>query len=221
MKKFLKKIAYGIAWLTSLLFNNVVLQCGRKFICLVNTANFRRKLAKRGKNTHIGRHNCFEHLGNVSVGNNFSSGDGLWVGTYPKWGDMTYRPKIVFGDNVSCSRNCHFGAIDEIVIGNNVLFGSNVLVNDHSHGYSAVSDVPRMRQPLVSKGGIEIGDNTWICDNVSILSDVHIGKNCIVGAGSIVTKSFEEDGLLIAGVPARVVKKLDEATQDLLVNSEL
>lgn len=55
-----------------------------------------------------------------------------------------------------------------------------------------------------------IGKNVWICDNVCILPGVKIGDNCIIAAGSVVTKSFEEEGLLIGGVPAKVIKKMEK-----------
>ena len=66
---------------------------------------------------------------------------------------------------------------------------------------------PRHQLPLYSKGDILIGANTWIGDNAIILLGVHIGKNCVIGANAVVTKSFDEEGLIIAGNPARVVKR--------------
>lgn len=214
MKRFVKKIMYGIAWLISLIFNNIFFRCGREFVCLINTANFRRKLGKKGKNTHIGRNNYFENLGNVCIGNNFCAGDGLWLGTYPKWGDIEYRPKIIIGDNVGCSRYCHIGAIGSIEIKDNVLFGSNVLINDHSHGKSEVCDVPRKDMPLVSKGGILIGKNVWVGDNVCILAGVTIGDNCIIGANSVVTKSIPENCVAV-GNPAKVVKNMENSERSV------
>lgn len=68
---------------------------------------------------------------------------------------------------------------------------------------------PRHQLPLYSKGDILIGANTWIGDNAIILSGVHIGKNCVIGANAVVTKSFDEEGLVIAGNPARIVKRKD------------
>ena len=210
MKKFLKAIAYGFAWCVSLLFNNVVLKGFRKFAELVNTANFRRSLKKCGKRTKIGRRNHFEHLKNVRIGSDFTACDGLWLGTYPKYANERYSPDVQIGNGVSLSRNCHIGAVGSVKIGNNVLMGSNILINDHAHGVSVNTDVPRTTLPLVTKGGIEIGDNVWIGDNVCILSGVTVGKNCIIGANSVVTKSFPEEGLLIAGNPARVIRTMEK-----------
>ena len=59
--------------------------------------------------------------------------------------------------------------------------------------------------------GCIIGDNTLIGINSTVLNGAKIGKNSIVGAGAVVTEGkLFEDGNLILGVPARVVRKLDD-----------
>jgi serine O-acetyltransferase len=50
-----------------------------------------------------------------------------------------------------------------------------------------------------------IGDNVYIGPGTKIYGPVRIGNNCVIGANAVVTKSFEEDGLTIAGVPAKVI----------------
>ncbi|MBZ4646317.1 MAG: capsular polysaccharide synthesis enzyme [Clostridia bacterium] len=55
---------------------------------------------------------------------------------------------------------------------------------------------------------IIIGERCWIGMNSMILPGVELGNNTIVGAGSIVTKSFTEGNLIVAGNPARIVKRL-------------
>ena len=63
-----------------------------------------------------------------------------------------------------------------------------------------------VERDLHSKGAVVIGKNVWIGDKVSILSGVTIGDNAVIGANSVVTKSVPE-GCIVAGVPARVIKK--------------
>ena len=209
MKRILKHIFSGFCFLLSLIFNNFVGTICKKIKYGVCTANFHRKLKHHGKNITIKDRNLFEGLKYVSIGDDFSAQDGTWIGAYSEYGGEKYTPSIQIGNNVHFSRNCHIGAIQKVVIEDNVLLGSNVLINDHSHGETFDFSKPRHQLPLYSKGDILIGANTWIGDNAIILSGVHIGKNCVIGANAVVTKSFDEEGLVIAGNPARIVKRKD------------
>lgn len=57
---------------------------------------------------------------------------------------------------------------------------------------------------------IQIGNNVWIASNVTILGGVKIGDNSVIGAGSVVTKDVPE-GVLAAGNPCRVIRKITKA----------
>ena len=65
---------------------------------------------------------------------------------------------------------------------------------------------------------ISVGSNTFIGTKVLIMKGVDIGENCVVGAGSIVTKSVP-DGSIVAGIPARVVKSTEEYLENGKKNS--
>lgn len=56
--------------------------------------------------------------------------------------------------------------------------------------------------------------NCWIGSGAIILAEVNLGNHVVVAAGSVVTKSFEEDNILIAGTPAKIIKRLDEYKGD-------
>lgn len=56
---------------------------------------------------------------------------------------------------------------------------------------------------------ISIGDNSYIGNNVIILPGVNIGKNCIIGAGAIVSRDIPDNSVAV-GVPAKVVKTSNE-----------
>jgi acetyltransferase-like isoleucine patch superfamily enzyme len=146
----------------------------------------------------------------IKIGKNFHASYRLRIEAWDRYKDTSFTPSILIGDNVSFSDNCHIGAINLIQIGNNVLFGSNVYVTDHFHGTSNSSDinVHPLERDLFSKGSVIIEDDVWIGDGVCIMPDVKIGRSCIVGANSVVTKSFPSN-CVIAGVPAKIIKYLN------------
>lgn len=139
----------------------------------------------------------------VNVGINFSAGPGLRLECYDRYTGITYKPKVVLGNNVKINHNVHIGAIGNISIGNDVLIGSNVLITDHMHGdLTDKSDsIPIKDRPLISRGPVIIGDNVWIGENVCIMDNVIIGSNAIIAANSTVTKNVRE-GDIVGGVPA-------------------
>lgn len=92
-------------------------------------------------------------------------------------------------------------AMNGLRLGRNFLFAPGVKLISADHDfYDREKSKPGKR--------ITIGDNVWLGANVIVLPEVEIGNNCIVGAGSVVTRSFPEDGLVIAGNPARVIKRM-------------
>jgi acetyltransferase-like isoleucine patch superfamily enzyme len=143
----------------------------------------------------------------ISIGDNFRSSYRFRIEAWDKYNNHTFSPSIIIGDNVSFSDNCHIGAIGTIKIGNNVLVGSNVYITDHYHGdtTSEYMSFPPIKRDLITKGEVVINDNVWIGDGVVILPNVTLGRSCIIGANSVVTKSFP-DNCIIAGVPARIIK---------------
>lgn len=138
-----------------------------------------------------------------------SSEPGLRIECIDKYEGQTFTPELLIGNNVSFNYRCHVGCINKIEIGDNVLIGSNVLITDHSHGNISPSELkisPRKR-PLFSKGPVKIEDNVWIGENCVILPGVTVGKNSIIAASSVVTKSIPSNSLA-AGNPAVVIRSL-------------
>ena len=145
----------------------------------------------------------------ICIGHNFSACPGLRIECWDKYAGYSYFPQIVIGNNVSCNYRCHIGAVNKIVIGNNVLIGSQVLIIDHAHGEGNVDmfQAPIDRK-LFSKGPIVIEDNVWIGGGAILLPGVTIGKNSVIGAGSIVTRSIPENCVAV-GNPCRIIKHLN------------
>lgn len=65
-----------------------------------------------------------------------------------------------------------------------------------------------------------IGNDVYISAGARIIGNIHIGNNVIIGANAVVNKSVE-DNCIVAGVPVRVVRKVDESIWNLLKNISL
>jgi lipopolysaccharide O-acetyltransferase len=124
-----------------------------------------------------------------------------------------YGPKgcIRFGKNVQINDFNHFGAVNSIVFGDDVLIASKVFISDHSHGeYSdtlnSSSPVELPAKRVEPYGPVNIGDRVWIGEGAAILPGVTIGHGAVIGAGAVVTKNIPPDSMAV-GVPARVIKK--------------
>ena len=135
--------------------------------------------------------------------------------------------KISFGDNVTI---CNFSIINSaggyikidsgttvgdfsnlygqggLVIEKDVMLASCIQIVPNEHTFSDTTKAIKF-QPEVSKG-IRIKEGAWIGTNVVILDDVTIGKNSVIGAGSIVNNSIPEFSIAF-GVPSKIKKKFN------------
>ena len=112
--------------------------------------------------------------------------------------------KIVFDNSsLNCFQNsgCYFQAFEKITIGKNVWIAQNVGIITANHDLSD-PDKHSHGKPVY------IGNKCWIGMNSVILPGVTLGENVVVGAGSIVTKSFPEGHCVICGNPARKIRNI-------------
>ncbi len=95
---------------------------------------------------------------------------------------------------------CAIGKDVKLILNNHL---TDYVSMQYSFYKSNFNSLPYVSQkPTIS---IDIGSDVWIGDNVIILPNVSIGHGCIIGAGSVVTKSFKPY-TVIAGVPAKKIK---------------
>jgi len=120
------------------------------------------------------------------------------------WSSKITAPKKIHRGNrcPGLSMGCHIDGRNGIVFGTNVWVGPRVSVISMNHD-------PNDYHSYIKTGPVVIGDNCWLGANSVILPEVELGEHTIVAAGAVVTKSFREGNQVLAGVPARVVKKLD------------
>ena len=144
----------------------------------------------------------------ITVGINFDCDQRLRLDAIDEFLGEKFSPEIIIGDNVSIQKDCHIGAINCFVLGNNVLLASKVFITDHSHGQATKEDIlfPPSQRKLFSKGPVIIEDNVWLGEGVVVLSGVTIGENSIVGANAVVTKSIPKNSVA-GGNPARIIRE--------------
>ncbi len=96
--------------------------------------------------------------------------------------------------------------IAPVQIGDHCMIGPGTLITTVGHPL----DPAGRRARLAQAEPVVIGDDVWIGGNVTVLPGVHIGNNVVIGAGSVVTRDIPGNSLAL-GVPARVVRQLEEA----------
>jgi abequosyltransferase len=124
------------------------------------------------------------------------------------------QPKIIIGSGCNFNRHNTIAAANRIEFEENVLVGQSSIFLDQNHDYRDTAR-PVHQQGLLSCGSIKIGRNSWIghaCTFLCARGELTIGRNCVVGANSVVLHSFP-DFSVIAGNPARIVKRFDPQMQ--------
>nr|QOS23450.1 putative acetyltransferase [Vibrio parahaemolyticus] len=102
-----------------------------------------------------------------------------------------------------------------ISIGNNVTITSGVRFLTHDGATSLIKNDEGSRYQLY--GGIQVQDDVFIGVNSIIMPGVKIGRNTIIGAGSVVTRDIEGNGVY-AGSPAKLVRTFDEYREKITRN---
>lgn len=111
------------------------------------------------------------------------------------------------GSNVSihpmCYIDCGFNAENGLKIGNDVSIAHGSTVMDTAHSFQDLL-INIKDQPVVTIK-TEICDNVWLGAKSTIIAGNVVSSGCIIGAGAVVTKSTEKNGIY-AGVPAKLIK---------------
>lgn len=102
---------------------------------------------------------------------------------------------------------CRISIANSLEIGEKVLLSPNVYITDCDHEYRNIK-IPVIDQGLVQRGQrVSIGEGSYIGINAVIVGNVKIGKHCVIGANSVVTKDVP-DYCVAVGSPTRVIKNI-------------
>ncbi len=133
---------------------------------------------------------------------------------------VDYGSNIHVGDNFYANFNLTVLDCTEVNIGDNCMFGPNVMIVTPLHPLLAED-----RQVRKHKDGttfdyeyakpITIGNNVWLASGVTVNGGVTIGDNTVIGSGSVVTRDIPS-GVIAVGNPCRVLRKLTQKDKMLL-----
>ena len=121
--------------------------------------------------------------------------------------------------------NCSVGAFGSepylVTVGEDCLFSADVCFFTHDGGVKVLSDLGYFdgkRMDIIAP--IHIGNNVYIGTGAYILPGITIGDNCVIGAASVVTHDIPDNSVAV-GVPARVIRTIDEYYQNAIAKGYL
>lgn len=119
-----------------------------------------------------------------------------------------HEPELFIGKGCSIGDFCHITAVRKVHIEDYVLIANKVYISDNIHAYQDIH-MPIIKQGVCFRSAVTIGTGTWIGENVCIIG-AKIGKNCIIGANSVVTKDIPDYSMAV-GSPATIIKRFDHS----------
>ncbi|TFF38792.1 acyltransferase [Mucilaginibacter psychrotolerans] len=124
---------------------------------------------------------------------------------------------VKFGKNVRMTGVPFFSSEPYLIsIGDNVTITQHVTFHTHDGGVGLL----RQKHPGIELiAPITIGNNVFIGSHTIILPGITVGNNVIIGSSSVITKNIP-DNVVVAGVPARIIKTMDEYEEKSLANCD-
>lgn len=137
-------------------------------------------------------------LGKIGIGY-------VWGYNGKKW-KMPQIGGLVIGDDCFIGANTCIahGALEHTSIGSGTMIASGVGIGHNCN----IGEECFIGTNAVLGGSVEIGDYSWIGLGAIVNPQVKLGSRVVVGSGSVVTKSFDKDSIIIAGNPARFVRRI-------------
>lgn len=160
---------------------------------------FLRKATSLGRGVRLGTWAWVRNEGSIRIGN------GVCFHPGPTGMELVtmFGGALEIGDHTMINYGCSFTANRLVRIGQRCRFGVGVILTDSNLHL----EDPARRSLRPDPSTIVIEDDVWIAHRVVVLPGVTLGKGCIVGACSVVTRSVPP-GMMAAGNPARVIRPI-------------
>jgi acetyltransferase-like isoleucine patch superfamily enzyme len=170
-------------------------------------AYYRRVFGKVGRKCRIHKPLLLSNPRFVYIGDRTLISKGARIETMVL--DEATPPFLSIGSNVNIEQNVHLFCSSRVIIGDNVSIAPSCSINDTVHPFLDLDDPRRIGDRIdLNPTPIEIGANSLIGFGCAILSNVHIGRNCIVGANSTVKRDIP-DFCVVSGNPASILMRYD------------
>jgi abequosyltransferase len=144
----------------------------------------------------------------IRIGDFVYLASGTWLNV-PEFA-VASTPMITLENGCRIGRHCMISAKNRVHLEEDVLLGPSVLITDHSHRFSDL-ELPIHAQGLTVGGTVRVERNCWLGHGAAIVctsGDLVVGRNSVVGASSVVTRSVPPFSV-VAGNPAKIVKRYD------------
>ena len=174
------------------------------------TAFVRRQFGSCGKGVIVEPPFKYKNLQHIALGKDVMIKHYCWISAIASQ-EETSTPKIIIKAHTQIGMGATISAVRQIVLEEYVLLARNVYISDHGHSFEDL-ETPIMFQGLRDISPVTIGEHTWIGQNSCIMPGVRIGKHCVVGANSVVTRDLP-DYCVAVGSPARVIRQYDARTR--------
>lgn len=171
---------------------------------LTNYSYYSMKLARFGWKSTIDRPLRINGENNIYIGNRVFVQYKTWLAAEPLTGES--KCQLIIEEGCTIGHFNHIYATQSVILRKDVLTADKVYISDNLHGYEDIT-IPVHEQPIVQKGTVEIGEGSWLGENVCVIG-ANIGKHCVIGANSVVTSPIP-DYCVAVGAPAKVVKRYD------------
>jgi acetyltransferase-like isoleucine patch superfamily enzyme len=133
-----------------------------------------------------------------------------WITAIPEYAGVRFAPRLEIGKDVYVGGYICITYTGHMYIGDGTVISEHVYIADSAHGIEPDAG-PIMQQPLVVRS-VRIGARSFIGYGARILPGVELGEHCIVGANSVVTKSFDAFSM-VAGAPAKIIKRYNPSSR--------
>ena len=163
---------------------------------------YRHRFAHAGKRLIMFQPILLSGLGYVTIGDHVFIRNGLRLEVLKPHDRV---PQLEIGSRVNIEQNVHIVCHSRIYIGDDVSITANCAIVDVTHPYASGGIAKIGDRILDEDSFVEIGAGSFLGIGSIVLPNVRLGRGCVVGANSVVTRSFA-DRSVIAGAPAKLIR---------------